>query len=121
MVVSSGFQGGGLVITDKCEHPELVAQWADYFLFRRRRKAGMDGPGVGESYKLSDDGQTDRVTDGPWGDNQTTILESATLMGQMADPVLIPRSTMRAIRIRMKASYGNSAVWHRQFQSPRRC
>ncbi len=31
MVVTSGFQNGGLVITDKCEYPELVAQWADYF------------------------------------------------------------------------------------------
>ena len=90
MVVSSGFQGGGLVITDKCEHPELVAQWADYFYSEEGGRLlwmGLEG----ESYKLSDDGQTySWVTDGPWGDNQTTILESATLMGQMADPVLIP-------------------------------
>ena len=67
----------------------------------------------GESYKLSDDGLTySWVTDGPLGrHNQTTILESATLMGQMAlDPVLIPDLQCGAIRIRMKASLGNSAV-----------
>ena len=50
MVVSSGFQGGGLVITDKCEHPELVAQWADYFYSEEGGRLlwmGLEG----ESYK----------------------------------------------------------------------
>ncbi len=48
---------------------------------------GMEG----ESYEMKEDGKTySWKTDGEWGDNQTVILESATLMGQQPVSVLVP-------------------------------
>ncbi len=89
MPVSSGVTFGGLVITDKCQYPELVAQWADYFYCEdggRLLWLGVEG----ESYYLNDDGTYTWNLDGTYGTDMTTVRDAAGLYGDLPEPGIKP-------------------------------
>lgn len=85
MPLSTGISFGGLVITDTCEHPELVAQWADYFYSREGSELAWMGV-EGESYKKNDDGTYDWITDGKWGEDMTEVVKNVGLFGDLPNP-----------------------------------
>ena len=87
MVPSLGIQFGGLVLTDKCEHPELILQWADYFYSTEGSDLGWLGVD-GESYQRNDDGTYTWLTDGAWGADMAEIRDNATLFGDKPWPGL---------------------------------
>ena len=87
MVPYLGIQFGGLVLTDKCEHPELILQWADYFYSTEGSDLGWLGVD-GESYQRNDDGTYTWLTDGAWGADMAEIRDNATLFGDKPWPGL---------------------------------
>ena len=87
MVPYLGIQFGGLVLTDKCEHPELILQWADYFYSTEGSDLGWLGVD-GESYRRNDDGTYTWLTDGAWGADMAEIRDIATLFGDKPWPGL---------------------------------
>lgn len=82
---STGVGFGGVVITDKCQYPELVAQWADYFYSEEGSRLVWMGV-EGESYFLNDDGTYTWNTDGTYGDDMSQVRSSATLYGDLPCP-----------------------------------
>ena len=81
-----GVQYGGLVITDKCEHPELICAWADYLYTEEGATLGMMGV-EGETYTLDENGKYHWIEDGKWGTDQNTIRNSALMVGWYPAPL----------------------------------
>lgn len=85
--VSTGVNYGGLVITDKCEHPELICQWADYLYSEEGAILSTMGA-EGETFTLNDDGTYTWKTDGEWGSDMTEINNRATIFGNYPAPLI---------------------------------
>lgn len=84
--LNTGIGIGGLAITDKCENPEVIIAWADYFYTEEGgilARMGVEG----ESYAMNDDGTYTNIDDNPKYESR---IFQCTLMGYAQLPVLIP-------------------------------
>ena len=84
----SGVGMGGMAITDKCQNPEVLVAWADWFYTEeggRVVRMGIEG----ESYVINPDGSYTQL---PAGDDQKykSITYQTTLMGLATVPGRIP-------------------------------
>lgn len=82
----SGVGKGGMAITDKCENPEVVIAWADWFYTEeggRVVRMGIEG----ESYVINEDGSYSNIPD---GEKYESRVYQTTLMGLATVPGLIP-------------------------------
>lgn len=82
--VSKGLGYGGLAITDKCECPEVIMAWIDYFYTEEGGKLIRCGV-EGESYFVAEDGT--------WSYNYDTMenpIYQGTLLGTCSVPARIP-------------------------------
>ncbi len=79
----------GMGITDKCEHPEILVAWADYFY--TEEGAILADMGVeGETYKVYDDGTYSWIVDGTYGETQTEVKNSQCMQGTTPFPMYFP-------------------------------
>ena len=84
--LKTGISKNGMAITDKCENPEVVIAWADWFYTEeggRVVRMGLEG----ESYKINPDGS---YTSMPAGEKYESITYQTTLMGLNKVPAYIP-------------------------------
>ena len=70
----------GMLITDKCEHPEILVAWADYFYTEEGFMLADMGV-EGETYKYYDDGTYGWIVDGTYGETQTEVKNSQCMQG----------------------------------------
>ena len=80
-----------LVITDKCEHPEVLVAWADYFY---TDEGGMlTYMGIeGKTYKWLEDGTWEWILSPEYGEDITTLRAKSTIQGVVTDPCIQPPS-----------------------------
>ncbi len=77
---------GGMVITDKCEHPEILIAWADYF-YSEEGSLLADLGVEGETYKINDDGTYSWIVDGTYGESSQEVQDSQCMKGTTAFPM----------------------------------
>lgn len=76
----------GMAITDKCENPEILIAWADYFY--SEEGAMLADLGVeGKTYKVNDDGTYSWIIDGTYGETQSEVKNSQCIHGTTAVPM----------------------------------
>ena len=86
MPAGRGVGYGGLIITDKCERPELICAWADYLYTEEGAILGRMGV-EGESFTMDEEGKYHWKTDGEWGSDITTIRNTAAMFGWYPVPL----------------------------------
>ena len=80
---------GAMMITDKCENPEILIAWADYFY--TEEGAILADMGVeGETYKMNEDGTYSWIVDGTYGETQDEVKRSQCLQGTTGFPMIFP-------------------------------
>ena len=82
-----------MTITDKCEHPEVLVAWADYFYTEEGSMLAEYGV-EGESYKLYEDGSYSWLT--PEGVNADEFKASYRIYGSGNAPMLRPSLSVSA-------------------------
>jgi putative aldouronate transport system substrate-binding protein len=87
--VSNGLFYGGLVITDKCTKPEVIAAWADYLYTEEGGRLAWMGV-EGETYTIDEKGTYHWNTDGKYGTDITSIRNTQGLFGNKPVPVKSP-------------------------------
>lgn len=87
--VSNGLFYGGLVITDKCTKPEVIAAWSDYLYTEEGGRLAWMGV-EGETYTIDDKGTYHWKTDGIYGTDMTSIRSKQGLFGNKPVPVKSP-------------------------------
>lgn len=90
MPAGKGIGYGGLVITDKCERPELLCAWADYLYSEEGAILGQLGV-EGKTYTLDKEGKYHWAVDGEYGADITTIRNTHTFFGWYPAPLLKPK------------------------------
>ena len=82
--LGKGVSTGGLALTDKCQHPDIVLSFFDYLY--TQEGGALPRMGVaGESYKLYEDGTWEYDYD-----KMENPIYQGTLMGTSSVPALIP-------------------------------
>lgn len=87
--LNAKYNTGGLVITDSCEHPEIIVAWADQFY----TEAGgiLAWMGIeGETYEMNEDGTWNWITGTKYGDDISTVRSYGTLQGNYSLPAIQP-------------------------------
>lgn len=87
--VSNGLFYGGLVMTDKCAKPEVIAAWSDYLYTEEGGRLAWMGV-EGETYTIDDKGTYHWNTDGTYGTDMTSIRAKQGLFGNKPVPVKSP-------------------------------
>lgn len=86
ILAGKGVGYGGLAITDKCENPEVICAWADYFYSEEGGNLGRLGV-EGETYTVDEEGKYHWVTDGEYGEDITNIRNTQTMFGWYPVPL----------------------------------
>ena len=91
MQVGNPASPNALVITDACEHPEILVAWADYFY---TDEGGMlTYMGIeGKTYKWLEDGTWEWILSPEYGEDITTLRAKSTIQGVVTDPCIQPES-----------------------------
>lgn len=87
--LNAKYNTGGLVITDSCEHPEIIVAWADQFY----TEAGgiLAWMGIeGETYEMNEDDTWNWITGTKYGDDISTVRSYGTLQGNYSLPAIQP-------------------------------
>lgn len=87
--VDDGVAYGGLVITDRCERPEIIAAWADYLYTEEGGRLAWMGV-EGKTYTIDENGTYHWNTDGTYGTDITSIRNTQGLFGNKPVPVKAP-------------------------------
>ncbi len=87
--INTGIEHGGMVITEKCETPEILAAWADQWYTEEGGILywlGLEG----DSYLKNEDGTWSWNTEGPYGSDIGEIRNKATIKYQTIMPAVQP-------------------------------
>ncbi len=87
--INTGIEHGGMVITEKCENPEVLVAWADQWYSEEGGILywlGLEG----DSYLKNEDGTWSWNTDGPYGSDIGEIRNKATIKYQTIMPAVQP-------------------------------
>ena len=87
--INTGIEHGGMVITEKCENPEILVAWADQWYSEEGGILywlGLEG----DSYLKNEDGTWSWNTDGPYGSDIGEIRNKATIKYQTIMPAVQP-------------------------------
>ena len=87
LAMKTNILGYGMMITDKCENPEVLIAWADYFYTEEGSMLAEYGV-EGESYELYEDGSYSWLT--PEGANADEFKASYRIYGSSSAPMLRP-------------------------------
>jgi len=87
MPAGKGVGYGALVITDKCEYPELICAWADYLYSEEGAILGRMGV-EGKTFTMDADGKYHWAVEGEYGKDITTIRNTHTLFGWYPAPMI---------------------------------
>lgn len=83
-----------MAITDKCENPEVLIAWMDYFYSEEGGKLAWLGV-EGETYQYNDEGKWEWILGNGYGDDLSTIRASATMQGAFLHPSIQPEAWSR--------------------------
>lgn len=78
-----------LVITDACEHPEVIVAWADYFYTEEGARLSWMGV-EDETYKVNEDGTWDWILSEEYGEDVATLRAKNTIQGTKVHPAIVP-------------------------------
>lgn len=87
--MSNGLFYGGLVITDECEKPEVIAAWADYLYTEEGGRLAWMGV-EGETYTIDENLTYHWNLDGTYGTDAASIRDKQGLFGNKPVPVKAP-------------------------------
>ena len=87
--VSKPVTNQGMLITDACEHPEVLVAWADYFY--TQEGAVLARMGIEDvTYKVNADGTWEWILSEEYGSDVTTLRAKSMIMGGQQFPAIIP-------------------------------
>ena len=87
MQVGNPASPNAMVITDKCEHPEVLVAWADYFY--SEEGGALVYMGIeGKTYKWLEDGTWEWILSPEYGEDVTSLRAKSTIQGVVGDPCL---------------------------------
>lgn len=87
--LSNAVSPNTLAITDKCENPEVLIAWADYFYSEEGAMLAWMGV-EGETYQWNNDGTWEWILGKGYGDDISTIRSGQTMQGAFNHPSLRP-------------------------------
>lgn len=87
LAMKSNILANSMMITDKCENPEVLIAWVDYFYTEEGSMLAEYGV-EGESYELYEDGSYSWLT--PEGANADEFKASYRIYGSTSTPMLRP-------------------------------
>lgn len=87
--INNPVQEGGLMITDACEHPEVIIAWADYFYSEEGGILAWMGV-EGETFEWNEDGTWSWITGTEYGEDVSEVRAKSTIQGAGQIPVHQP-------------------------------
>ncbi len=87
--LNTGITPGTLVITDKCENPEVVIACFDRLYSQEGGMLAWLGV-EGKTYQMNEAGDWEWITGGEYGDEVGDVRASATMQGGVNHPSIIP-------------------------------
>ncbi len=87
----AGVSEGAMVITDKCENPEIAAAWADQFYSEDGGILSVMGV-EGKTWEWREDGKWDYIVGTEYGEDESTVRDNTTLQGSAYNPMAWPQT-----------------------------
>lgn len=87
----AGVSEGAMVITDKCENPEIAAAWADQFYSEDGGILSVMGV-EGKTWQWRDDGKWEYIVGTEYGEDESTVRDNTTLQGSAYNPMAWPQT-----------------------------
>lgn len=87
--LSNAVSPNTFAITDKCENPEVLIAWLDYFYSEEGAMLAWMGV-EGETYQWNEDGTWAWIVGNGYGDDISTVRSSATMQGAFNHPSIRP-------------------------------
>ena len=87
----AGVSEGAMVITDKCENPEIAAAWADQFYSEDGGILSVMGV-EGKTWEWREDGKWDYIVGTEYGEDESTVRDNTTLQGSAYNRMACPQT-----------------------------
>ena len=87
--LSSGFNPGALILTDKCKDPEVIIAWADQFYTEEGGISAILGI-EGKTWQKREDGDWEWIVGKGYGDDIAAVRASSTIQGAANHPSIWP-------------------------------